>query len=95
MKNLIFQAPANFSVTTSNQKMLDRNRSRRFLEIINTHATAKAYLAYGSHAAVVGKGTVLMPNGGVVTFTEEYMRSIEQINVIGDGSLTLAIQEAY
>lgn len=92
MKKLIFQAPQNFTATTSSQKMLDADPRRTFVEFVNLHLTQKAFIAYGSNPAELNKGTVLMPNGGVVTLTPEYARSTQQVNVIAEGNTIIAIQ---
>lgn len=93
MKTLTFDAPSNFMATTSSQEVLVADQKRIFCEIINTHTTAKVYLAFGAHDAVVGKGTCLMPNGGTLTLTEEYMRCKQRVSGICDaGTANIAIQ---
>lgn len=93
MKTLTFDAPSNFTVTTSSQQVLAADSKRVFCEIINTHASAKIFLAFGAHDAVANKGTCLMPNGGTLTLTEEYMKCRQRVSAICDtGTANAAIQ---
>lgn len=92
MKLLTFDAPSNFTATTTSQQVLAADNKRVFCEITNTHASAIVYLSFGPHNAVVGKGTPLMPNGGTVTLTEEYMRCRQAVNAIASaGTANIAI----
>ena len=93
MKRLIFDAPSGFSVTTASQQVLASDRARQFCEISNTSPSVRVYISFGEHAAVVGKGTFLAPNGGTTTLTEAYMRSMQKVNAIADGgTAVVAIQ---
>ncbi len=88
MKNLTMRAPQSFTASGTSQVMLGADPRRYFAEIANPHPTAIAYLSYGTNPAVLGKGTVLMPNGGTTTLIDARV----QINVISTGTPELAIQ---
>lgn len=89
MKPLKFDAPSNFTANGTSQVMLTYDKSRKFVELVNTHATQKAFLAFGDDTAVLNKGAVLMANGGTITMTEEFMNGCcNKMSIIADGAGT-------
>jgi len=93
MKKLFFDAPTGFTVTTASQEVLAADRARQFTEIVNVSPSVTVFLAFGEHDAEVNKGTPLMPNGGTVTLTAEYMRCMQRVSAIcGSTTAPIAIQ---
>ena len=65
MINRLFPlAPATATVTGSNATILAARPNRQLLAISNTDLTNGVFLAWGSDAAVSGRGIYLAPDGG-------------------------------
>lgn len=85
-------APTQIDVDSTSKEIVAENYGRVGLVLVNLSDNT-AYIAFGTNAAVVGSGIVVLPFGGSFAMNE-YTYSKEAVNAIShaDNSL-LSIQE--
>jgi len=87
-----FSAPASTLVASSYDTAVAANLDRLGLVLTNL-SNSTIYIAFGANAAVLNRGIVLTPNGGVWTM-DEYNFTNERITAIANtANSILAIQE--
>jgi len=83
-------APAAISVTTASVQAFASNGLRTALECTNTGAST-VFLGYGTNAAIVNGGTAI--TAGSTWWMDDYLFTVQSINVISVASGSLACQE--
>jgi len=85
------KAPSFKSVGAASVEIVAANPARRSLVLVN-ESTVRVYLAFGAHAAVVGRGIVLMPNGGTWEMDPSTYTTLA-VNGIASEAANVGVQE--